>query len=132
MNGGGFMEQQYWHLLYDAALTQGWNLDDVEGAVEMAVKAGADEERIRGVLNDTPRPAQATIDTAKLVLRYELDRTPMLVIADQWLTHPDLVGNNPLNLMQVGNALVSLAINQESAPESDTPSQSSETNGAKQ
>lgn len=110
MNGGEFAEDRYWHLLYDAALTSGWSLEDVDGAVEMAVQAGANEQQLRRILYDTPRPAEATMDTARLVQRYELDRTPMLVVADQWITHPDLVGNNPLNLMQVGNALVSLAM----------------------
>lgn len=109
MSGGRFAEDQYWHLLFDAAIHRGWNTDDIDGAVDMAVQAGANEGEIRRIL-DASRPAQATIDTAKLQLRYELDRTPMLVVADKWLTHPDLVGSNPLNLIQVANALVSLAI----------------------
>lgn len=45
-----------------------------------------------------------------LMVRYQVNRTPMFVVADRWITHPDLVGSNPKDVLQVLNALVSMEI----------------------
>jgi len=112
--GGGmtFSEGLYWDLLYHEVQQNMLSMEDLRRTVAIAVEAGADEKAVWAAMQ-TPEVVNASINAAHVLSRYRIERVPVLVIGDRYATHPDLVGEDPINLYRVANALISRLIDQE-------------------
>lgn len=108
-NGEQFNEPEFWDLLYEAVQEQRIDMEDIEGTIDIAVRAGASEQKVREAIQSR-ETYDATVQAANVMRRYRVDRTPVLIVADSYLTHPDLVGANPLDVLRIGNVLISKAI----------------------
>lgn len=111
--GGQFREDDYWQLMYSRVQDGLMSPEDPESAFEVAVEAGANAQHLSSILGGQNEVVYNTLDRGWLPVRYQVDRTPTIIVGDRWLTHPDIAGDSITNLLRVANALVSLAINEE-------------------
>lgn len=105
-----FNETRYWSSLY--ARSGGGEVDfrDVRDVAESAIVAGGVDREVLTRALIQPVVRDAALRSMELAAAHAISRVPVISVDGRFSTHPDLVGNNPTNLLRVINSLVSIAI----------------------
>lgn len=106
---GEFWEHDYWEMMYEAVQSGELDMEDIAGAVRVASAAGVDDQALWDKLVG-PDVIEASQTMGDVLIRYQPDRVPTFIVGDRYMTHPDLVGQNPLDALRVVNALVAKII----------------------